>query len=86
MTNEQREISMYGSTKADIIESVKASTSYRFSGLGMVICSYMSDVQEMNEHNSNGYYTEIIRQYMNICKMLMMEFELGFNEREVEGV
>jgi hypothetical protein len=44
----------------------------------MIICGYMSDIQEMNERNQNGIYTEQIRQTLNICKMLMMDNELGF--------
>jgi len=82
MQNEQREIAMYGNTKSKIMESIKSSITYELSGIGMIICSYMSDIQEMNEHNESGHYTEEIRQTLNICKMLMMEYELGFNQRE----
>jgi hypothetical protein len=79
---EKREISMFGNTKARIMESIQNSITYKFSGIGMIICSYMSDIQEMNEHNEGGHYTEQIRQTLNICKMLMMDYELGFEERE----
>lgn len=82
MQNEQREIAMYGNTKSKIMESIQNSMTYKLSGIGMIICSYMSDIQEMNEHNKSGYYTEEIRQTLNICKMLMMDYELGFTERE----
>ena len=75
-----REVQMYGSTKAQIMESIERSITYKFSGIGMIICSYMSDIQEMNERNQNGTYTETIRQTLNICKMLMMDNELGFNK------
>jgi len=75
-----REVQMYGSTKAQIMESIEQSITYKFSGIGMIICSYMSDIQEMNERNSTGIYTEEIRQTLNICKMLMMDNELGFNK------
>ena len=44
----------------------------------MIICGYMSDIQEMNERNESGIHTEQIRQTLNICKMLMMDNELGF--------
>jgi hypothetical protein len=80
---EKREVSMYGNTKEKIMESIKDSITYKFSGIGMIICSYMSDVQEMNEHNQTGVYSEQIRQNLNICKMLMMDYELGFKERAV---
>jgi len=73
-----REVQMYGSPKAQIMESIERSITYKFSGIGMIICSYMSDIQEMNERNQSGIYTETIRQTLNICKMLMMDNELGF--------
>ena len=73
-----REVQMYGSPKAQIMESIERSITFKFSGMGMIICGYMSDIQEMNERNQNGIYTEQIRQTLNICKMLMMETELGF--------
>jgi hypothetical protein len=43
----------------------------------MVIASYLSDAQEMIEHGSSND----ARQYINIAKMLMMEFNLGFKDR-----
>ena len=73
-----REIQMYGSPKDQIMESIEGSITFKFSGIGMIICGYMSDIQEMNERNQNGIYTEQIRQTLNICKMLMMDNELGF--------
>jgi len=81
---EKREISMYGNTKGRIMESIKNSTTYKYSGIGMIICSYMSDIQEMNEHNEEGHYNEQIRQMLNICKMLMMDYELGFKVKVSE--
>jgi hypothetical protein len=79
---EKREVSMYGNTKEKIMESIERSITYKYSGIGMIICSYMSDIQEMNEHNEEGHYNEQICQTLNICKMLMMDYELGFKERE----
>ena len=74
------EIQAYGAKKSEILESVKDSISFQLSGPGMVIASYLSDAQEMmiagNERALND-----ARQYINIAKMLMMEFELGFNAR-----
>jgi hypothetical protein len=77
-----REVQMYGSTKAKIMESIERSITYKFSGIGMIICSYMSDIQEMNERNDSGVYTEQIRQALNICKMLMIDNELGFGSNK----
>lgn len=80
MSNTQWEIQAYGSTKDDILESVKDSITFKFSGPGMVIAGYLSDAQELIASNQSGT-NEIARQYINIAKMLMMEFELGFNAR-----
>jgi len=71
------EMRMFGMPKDAILESVKESLTYRLSGPGMVIASYLSDAQEMIAFNDS----ERARQYINIAKMLMMEFELGFNPR-----
>jgi hypothetical protein len=43
----------------------------------MVVASYLSDAQELIATNDG----ERARQYINVAKMLMMEFELGFNGR-----
>ena len=77
--NEQTlwEIQAYGAKKSEILESVTDSISFKFSGPGMVIASYLSDAQEMIACGSSND----ARQYINIAKMLMMEFELGFNAR-----
>jgi hypothetical protein len=77
--NEQSlwEIQAYGAKKSEILESVTDSITFKFSGPGMVIASYLSDAQEMIEHGSSND----ARQYINIAKMLMMEFELGFTPR-----
>ena len=76
------EIQMYGYPKAKIMESIEQSITYKFSGIGMIICSYMSDIQEMNERNSTGIYTEEIRKALNICKMLIIDNELGFGSNK----
>jgi len=77
--NEQTlwEIQAYGAKKSEILESVQDSISFQLSGPGMVIASYLSDAQEMIACGSSND----ARQYINIAKMLMMEFELGFNAR-----
>ena len=71
------EMRMFGMPKDEILENVKESLTYRLSGPGMVVASYLSDAQEMIAFNDS----ERARQYINIAKMLMMEFELGFNPR-----
>jgi hypothetical protein len=48
--------------------------TFKFSGPGMVIASYLSDAQEMLEHDNKN----AARQYINIAKMLMMNYDLGF--------
>jgi hypothetical protein len=80
--NEQTlwEIQAYGATKSEILESVTDSISFQLSGPGMVIASYLSDAQEVMQSGSKRALNDA-RQYINIAKMLMMEFELGFKER-----
>ena len=80
MSNLQWEIQAYGSTKDDILESVRDSITFKFSGPGMVIAGYLSDAQEIIATNQSGA-SELARQYINIAKMLMVEFNLGFNAR-----
>ena len=80
MKNLEWEIQAYGSPKDDILESVQDSITFKFSGPGMVVASYLSDAQELIASHQSGT-NEIARQYINIAKMIMMEFELGFNPR-----
>ena len=68
------EMQAYGSPADAIIASVEDSITFKFSGVGMVIASYLSDAQEMLEHNDKN----AARQYINIAKMLMMNYDLGF--------
>ena len=79
--NEQSlwEIQAYGAKKSEILESVKDSISFKFSGPGMVISSYLSDAQEVMKYGGQNALNDA-RQYINIAKMLMMEFNLGFKE------
>jgi tRNA threonylcarbamoyladenosine modification (KEOPS) complex Cgi121 subunit len=81
-TNEQTlwEIQAYGAKKSEILESVQDSISFKLSGVGMVIASYLSDAQEVMQHGDDRALNDA-RQYINIAKMLMMEFELGFTPR-----
>ena len=68
------ELQAYGSPADDIIASVEESMTFKFSGVGMVIASYLSDAQEMLERDQKNS----ARQYINIAKMLMMNYDLGF--------
>jgi hypothetical protein len=68
------ELQAYGAPESQIIESVESSMTFKFSGPGMVIASYLSDAQEMLEHDNKN----AARQYINIAKMLMMNYDLGF--------
>ena len=43
----------------------------------MIAASYLSDAQELIAVNDG----ERARQYINIAKMIIFEYKLGFNER-----
>jgi len=68
------ELQAYGLPANEIIASVEESITFKFSGVGMVIASYLSDAQEMLERDQKN----TARQYINIAKMLMMNYDLGF--------
>ena len=76
MSNLQFEMQAYGAPKADILESITDSITFKLSGPGMVAASYLSDAQEVLERDPNA-----ARQYINIAKLIMFEYELGFNQR-----
>lgn len=76
MSNLAWELQAYGASKADILESITDSITFKLSGPGMVAASYLSDAQEVLQRNP-----EAARQYINVAKLIMFEFELGFNER-----
>ena len=63
------EIQAYGSPKAEILELIEDSLTFKMSGIGMVIASYLSDAQELIEFNDKNR----ARQYINIAKMLIFE-------------
>ncbi len=70
------ELQAYGGYKDEILDSVKDSITFKLSGPGMVAASYLSDAQEVLQRNP-----EAARQYINVAKLIMFEFELGFNGR-----
>ena len=63
------EMQAYGSPKAEILELIEDSLTFKMSGIGMVIASYLSDAQELIEFNDKNR----ARQYINIAKMLIFE-------------
>ena len=63
------EMQAYGSPKAEILEMIEDSITFKMSGVGMVIASYLSDAQELIEFNDKNR----ARQYINIAKMLIFE-------------
>ena len=67
------EMQAYGAPRAAILNSITESVTFKVSGPGMVVASYLSDAQEVLE-----YSPDTARKYINIAKMVMMEFELGF--------
>ncbi len=74
--NEQSlwEIQAYGAKKSEIRESVMDSITFKCSGPGMVIASYLSDAQEMMQYSTPRLNDA--RQFINIAKMLMVEFNM----------
>ncbi len=76
MSNLAWELQAYGASKADILESITDSITFKLSGPGMVAASYLSDAQEVLQRNP-----EAARQYINVAKLILFEFELGFNGR-----
>ena len=76
MSDLQWELQAYGAPKADILESITDSITFKLSGPGMIAASYLSDAQEVLERDPNA-----ARQYINIAKLIMFEYELGFNQR-----
>jgi hypothetical protein len=77
MKNLEWEIQAYGSPKAEILESITDSLTFKLSGPGMILAGYLSESQEVLEYRP---YTA--RKYINIAKMVLMEFKLGFSNAE----
>jgi hypothetical protein len=71
------EVQAYGSPKVDILESITDSVTFKLSGPGMVAASYLSDAQEVLE-----FSPDTARKYINIAKMIIFEYELGFTPRQ----
>lgn len=63
------ELQAYGASKADILESIEDSITFRMSGVDMVIASYLSNAQEEIEYGMKDQ----ARKSINIAKMLIFE-------------
>jgi len=73
-TQEQFNIQMYGFADIDAyIESVKQSTTYKFTGASMVVAGLLSDAQELLSHGDE----ERSRQTLNIAKAILFEIVDG---------
>ena len=68
------EIQAYGAKKSEILESVMDSITFKLSGPGMVIASYLSDAQELMQYSTPRLNDS--RQFINIAKMLLTEFKM----------
>ena len=73
-TQEQFNIQMYGFADIDAyIESVKESTTYKFTGASMVVAGLLSDAQELLSHGDE----ERSRQTLNVAKAILFEIVDG---------
>lgn len=67
----QRSMKMYGCNIEEFVVSVTDSITYKLMGMPGIVCSLLSDVQEMIERGSN----EEARQYINRVKYLVHQKE-----------
>jgi hypothetical protein len=65
---------MFGCEPTDFMNSVKASTTYKFSGANMVVASMLSDVQHMLEYG----HSEDARKHLNLAKLMLFNIDEGF--------
>ena len=71
----KREIAMYGMTEARMRENIEGSTTFKFSGPGMIVAGMLSDAQEMFAYSQPGASTiEDHRQLMNRAKWALFEY------------
>ena len=76
MTKLEWEMQAYGAPAGEILESIQESITFKLSGPGMVVASYLSDAQEVLEYNPNE-----ARQFINIAKMVIFEYNLGMETK-----
>jgi hypothetical protein len=73
-TQTELNIQMYGFADIDAyVESVKQSTTYKFTGASMVVAGLLSDAQELLSHGD----AERSRQTLNIAKAILFEIVDG---------
>ena len=63
----------YGAPRESVLESIRNSITFKLSGPGMIVAGYLSDAQEVLEYDTN-----LARQYINIAKLVLAEYNLGF--------
>jgi len=73
-TQRDANLSMYGVSDIDgLMDSVRSSLTYRFTGGHMVAMSYMSDAQELMAYGD----VERARRVINIAKHILGEIMEG---------
>ena len=73
-TQRDANLSMYGVSDIEqLMESVRGSITYRFTGGNMVAMSYMSDAQELMAFGD----VERARRVLNIAKHILCEIMEG---------
>ena len=76
---ETREVRMYGTTESRMRESIERSTTFKFSGAGMIVAGMLSDAQEMFAYGPYDSDTlaniqEDQRQQLNRAKWVLFEY------------
>lgn len=72
---QEREISMYGCTEAELRTSIESSITFKLSGPMMIAAGMMSDAQEMMAYEQPDFRTiEAQRQLLNRAKWVLFEY------------
>ena len=72
---QEREISMYGVTEAELRTSIESSITFKLSGPMMIVAGMMSDAQEMMAYEQPDFRTiEAQRQLLNRAKWVLFEY------------
>jgi len=77
MTQEQREIKMYGTTEAEMKEALERSITFKISGPVMVAMGLMSDAQELvsfSDGRLSRRNLEEVRQMLNQAKWILSTY------------
>jgi hypothetical protein len=85
MVKEQntREIAMYGMTEARMRDNIERSTTFKFSGPGMIVAGILSDAPEMFAYSDPSAGTiEEHRQLMNRAKWALFEYVMKDERNE----